>query len=45
VNLSIGEIVKGVARLRAGRKKREWQSWLLTMERLYIGNLLPAATD
>lgn len=39
--LSIGEIAKGIALLPEGRKKRALQTWLLTLERLYGGRLLP----
>jgi hypothetical protein len=39
--LSIGEIAKGIALLQEGRRKRALQAWLLTMERLYGGRLLP----
>lgn len=37
----IGEIAKGVALLRAGRKKRALQTWLLTLGRAYGDRLLP----
>ncbi|MGC9945884.1 MAG: type II toxin-antitoxin system VapC family toxin [Bryobacteraceae bacterium] len=39
--ISIGEIVKGVALLQQGHKKRLLQSWLQTLERHYGDRLLP----
>jgi predicted nucleic acid-binding protein len=39
--ISIGEIVKGVALLPDGQKKRLLQSWLQTLERHYGDRLLP----
>jgi len=39
--ISIGEIVKGVALLADGQKKRLLQSWLQTLERYYGDRLLP----
>jgi predicted nucleic acid-binding protein len=39
--ISIGEIVKGVALLEEGKKKRLLQSWLQTLERHYGDRLLP----
>ena len=39
--ISIGEIVKGVALLADGQKKRLLQSWLQTLERHYGDRLLP----
>jgi predicted nucleic acid-binding protein len=39
--ISIGEIVKGVALLVDGQKKRLLQSWLQTLERHYGDRLLP----
>jgi predicted nucleic acid-binding protein len=38
--ISLGEIVKGVALLKAGRNKDALQSWLQTMERHYADRLL-----
>ena len=40
-SISIGEIVKGVALLEDGRKKRLLQSWLQALERHYGDRLLP----
>jgi predicted nucleic acid-binding protein len=39
--ITIGEIVKGVALLPDGQKKRILQSWLRTLERDYGDRLLP----
>ncbi len=39
--ITIGEIVKGVALLQDGQKKRQLQSWLQTLERHYGDRLLP----
>lgn len=39
--VTIGEIVKGVALLADGQKKRLLQSWLRTLERHYGDRLLP----
>jgi len=39
--ISIGEIVKGVALLQDGHKKRQLQTWLQTLERHYGDRLLP----
>jgi predicted nucleic acid-binding protein len=39
--ITIGEIVKGVARLADGQKKRLLQSWLQALERHYGDRLLP----
>jgi predicted nucleic acid-binding protein len=39
--ISIGEIVKGVALLAEGNKKRLLQSWLQTLERHYGDRILP----
>jgi predicted nucleic acid-binding protein len=39
--ISIGEIVKGVALLPDGQKKRFLQSWLRALERHYGDRLLP----
>ena len=39
--LSIGEIAKGIALLKDGRKKRTLQVWLQTLERHYTDRLLP----
>jgi predicted nucleic acid-binding protein len=39
--ITIGEIVKGVARLADGHKKRLLQSWLQVLERHYGDRLLP----
>jgi len=39
--ISIGEIVKGVALLQDGQKKRGLQSWLRTLERHYGDRILP----
>jgi predicted nucleic acid-binding protein len=39
--ISIGEIVKGVALLHDGQKKRLLQAWLRTLERHYGDRLLP----
>jgi predicted nucleic acid-binding protein len=39
--ITIGEIVKGVALLPDGRKKRLLQTWLRTLERHYGDHLLP----
>jgi len=39
--ITIGEIVKGVARLADGHKKRLLQSWLQALERHYGDRLLP----
>lgn len=38
--LSIGEIAKGVARLRDSQNKRDLESWLRTLERHYADRLL-----
>ncbi len=43
--ISIGEIVKGVALLEDGKKKRLLQSWLQTLERHYGDRLLPIDTE
>ena len=39
--LSIGEITKGVAALKTGRKKRALLGWLQGMERHYADRILP----
>jgi len=39
--ITIGEIVKGVALLEDGRKKRLLQTWLQTLERHYGDRILP----
>ncbi len=39
--VSIGEIAKGIALLEDGRRKRELQSWMQTLERDYADRLLP----
>ena len=39
--ISIGEMVKGVALLPDGRKKRLLQAWLQTLERHYGDRILP----
>ena len=39
--ISMGEMVKGVALLPDGQKKRLLQSWLQTLERQYSDRLLP----
>jgi toxin FitB len=39
--VTIGEIVKGVALLEGGRKKRLLQTWLQALERHYADHLLP----
>ena len=39
--ISIGEIVKGVALLADGQRKRLLQAWLQTLERRYGDRLLP----
>jgi len=39
--VTIGEIVKGVALLQDGQKKRVLQTWLQTLERHYGDRLLP----
>jgi predicted nucleic acid-binding protein len=39
--ITIGEIVKGVALLQDGQKKRQLQSWLQTLERHHGDRLLP----
>jgi predicted nucleic acid-binding protein len=39
--LSIGEIAKGIALLKEGRKKRALQIWLQTLESHYADRLLP----
>lgn len=39
--ISIGEIVKGIALLPDGQKKRSLRSWLQTWERNYGDRLLP----
>lgn len=39
--LSIGEIAKGIALLKDGRKKRALQIWLQTLESRYADRLLP----
>lgn len=39
--LTIGEIAKGIALLKDGRKKRTLQVWLQTLERHYADRLLP----
>jgi len=39
--VSIGEIVKGIALLKDGRRKRELQSWVQALERHYTEQLLP----
>ena len=39
--VTIGEIVKGVALLPAGQKKRLLQTWLQTLERHYGDRFLP----
>jgi predicted nucleic acid-binding protein len=40
-DLSIGEIAKGIALLREGRRKSGLLNWLQTLERLYGDRLLP----
>jgi predicted nucleic acid-binding protein len=40
-DLSIGEIAKGIALLREGRRKSGLLNWLQTLERLYGDWLLP----
>jgi predicted nucleic acid-binding protein len=39
--ISIGEIVKGITLLNDGKRKRELQSWVQTLERYYADQLLP----
>jgi len=39
--ISIGEIVKGITLLTDGKRKRELQSWVQTLERYYADQLLP----
>lgn len=39
--VSIGEITKGIARLKQSRKKRELESWLQALERSYGDRILP----
>lgn len=39
--ISVGEIVKGIALLDAGRRKRDLQSWLQILERDYAARILP----
>jgi len=39
--ITIGEIVKGVALLQDGQKKRLLQTWLQTLERHYGDRILP----
>ena len=39
--VSIGEITKGIALLKEGRKKRELQTWLDALERDYADRVLP----
>ena len=38
--ISVGEIIKGIALLNEGKKKRELQSWAQTLERYYSDRLL-----
>ncbi len=39
--ISIGEIVKGIALLKEGKRKRELQTWVQALERYYTDQLLP----
>jgi len=39
--LSIGEIAKGIARLKESKNKRSLQSWLQALERHYGDRILP----
>lgn len=39
--ISIGEIVKGISLLEAGKRKRELLSWIHSLERFYTDRLLP----
>jgi predicted nucleic acid-binding protein len=43
--LTIGEIVKGVALLAEGRKKRELAAWLLAFEQQFGDRILPVDHD
>jgi toxin FitB len=43
--ITLGEIAKGVARLPEGRRKREFASWLLGLERQFEDRILPIDQD
>lgn len=38
--ISVGEIIKGIALLNEGKKKRQLQSWAQTLERYYSDRIL-----
>ena len=38
--ISVGEIIKGIAFLNEGKKKRQLQSWAQTLERYYSDRIL-----
>ena len=39
--ITIGEITKGIALLKAGKKKRDLKQWLLDLEQHYSNRILP----
>jgi predicted nucleic acid-binding protein len=39
--VTIGEIVSGVARLAAGQRRRDLETWLSQLEQLYAPRILP----
>lgn len=39
--ITIGEITKGIALLKAGKKKRDLKQWLLDLEQHYSSRILP----
>ncbi len=43
--ISVGEIAKGIALLNDGRRKRELQSWLQTLERDYVVRILQVGRE
>lgn len=43
--ITIGEIAKGIALLKAGRKKRNLEQWLLDMGQHYSSRILPIDTE
>lgn len=43
--ITLGEIIKGIALLDDGKRKRDLQSWLLELERLYEDRILPVDSE
>jgi len=39
--ITLGELVYGVTRLPAGKKRRELEAWLIALERSYASGILP----